>query len=94
MKCNDMRRIPPLDAEMERLLMDKVHHTKRKLKDVVDDAVRFASAPEPSGMTGLREPAAMRLRAEIDPFRMNDMEGDLEAKAFMETTVRLLETRR
>jgi hypothetical protein len=88
-----MRTTVTLDADVERLLKDEAHRTKRGFKAVLNDAVRSALARKEAGAVKLRKPAIMGLRVGIDPRRLNDIEGDLDAKAFLETTGRLLKKR-
>jgi hypothetical protein len=86
-----MRTTVTLDADVERLLRETMHRTRRSFKDTLNRALR-------AGLTG-RPPARRRrqfvvrarpmgLREGIDPTALNKLADELEVDAFTETTRR------
>jgi hypothetical protein len=76
-----MRTTLTLDPDVERLLTDEVHRTRRPFKQVVNDALRRGLAPRLSGEP--EEPYRVevhhaRLRPGIDPTAMNRLADELE----------------
>jgi hypothetical protein len=81
-----MRTTLTLEPDVARMLKDAAHRTRRPFKEVLNAAVR-------AGLTGGRQPAAapefvleatpLRLRAGIDPHRLNSLPDELEAEEFL-----------
>jgi len=79
-----MRTTVTLDADVERLLKEEMHRSRRPFKETLNRAVRAALAGAPAKAD--RPPfvvtaRAMRLRSGIDPASLNKLTDDLEADA-------------
>lgn len=80
-----MRTTVTLDRDVERLLREAMHRTRRSFKETLNAAVR-----QGLGATTARTRVApfvvqarpMGLRAGIDPTGLNKLADDLEAEAF------------
>jgi hypothetical protein len=86
-----MRTTVTLDPDVERLLREAMHARRLSFKDALNQAIRngltgVKSAREPRFKTRAR---ALGLRAGIDPARLNQRDGDLEAEALLALTQRL-----
>jgi hypothetical protein len=86
-----MRTTVTLDEDVERLLKDEMHRSRRPFKETLNRAVRAALGGAPAGAD--RPPfvvtaRAMRLRSGIDPASLNKLTDDLEADAFVEHRTR------
>jgi hypothetical protein len=81
-----------LDPDVERLLKDEAHRSRRSFKEVLNDAVRRGL--HPSGFVKKQKPFVvnarpMGLRSGVDPARLMEMADDLEVEAFLTLTKRL-----
>lgn len=82
-----MRTTVSLDADVERLLKDAMHRTRRSFKETLNRAIRTALGGEAA--TAPRVPfevaaRPLKLRAGIDPTSFNKLADELEAGAFQE----------
>jgi len=81
-----MRTTLTLDPDVERLLSDEVHRTRRPLKQVVNDALRRGLGPrladEPEAPYRVKVHHA-KLRAGIDPTAMNRLADELEDESIL-----------
>jgi hypothetical protein len=82
-----MRTTVTLDKDVERLLRDEMHRSRRSFKQALNAAVR-------SGLSGKALPAkgkrfvvkarALKLRTGIDPAGLNRLADELEVESFIE----------
>jgi DNA-binding transcriptional regulator YhcF (GntR family) len=82
-----MRTTVTLDKDVERLLRDEMHRSRKSLKQTLNSAVR-------SGLSGKMVPAkgkrfvvkarALGMRTGIDPAGLNRMVDELEVESFVE----------
>ena len=82
-----MRTTVTLDADVERLLKDAMHRTRRSFKETQNRAIRTALGGEAT--TPPRVPfevaaRPLKLRAGIDPTGFNKLTDELETSAFQE----------
>jgi hypothetical protein len=86
-----MRTTVTLDKDVERLLKEAMHRSRRSFKETLNRAVRAALGATPAGperpMFVLRA-RSLGLRAGIDPTSFNKIADDLEADAFLENDAR------
>ena len=87
-----MRTTVTLDPDVERLLKEAAHETRRSFKQVLNDAVRAGLRPS---STVRRKRFAVKarpmgLRPGIDPTRLTEFADELETEAFLEATKRLI----
>jgi len=81
-----MRTTVTLDQDVERLLKESMHRSRRGFKETLNAAVRAALGPrsvaaaKPFVVTA----RPMGLRAGIDPAGLNKLADELEAEAFLE----------
>ena len=79
-----MRTTVTIDRDVERLLRDEMHRSKRSFKETLNTTVRAALSKRPA--RSAQAPFAimarpLRLRAGIDPTSFNRLADDLEADA-------------
>lgn len=82
-----MRTTVTLDPDVVRLLAEEEHRLRKPFKQVLNDAVRRALSPRRAGSSTRYEVPVFhaRLRAGIDPRRMNQLVDELEVDAFLAT---------
>jgi predicted transcriptional regulator len=83
-----MRTTVTLDPDVERLLKETAHQTRKSFKQVLNDAVRNGLA---ASSTAKRKPFIVRarsmgLRAGVDPTQLAKFEDELETEAFLEAS--------
>jgi hypothetical protein len=83
-----MRTTVTLDPDVERLLRDEGHRSKKSFKEVLNAAVRDSLRPAPRRLPKLLPPRSMGLRTGIDPRDLAGMADELEADAYLSTTAR------
>ena len=87
-----MRTTVTLDHDVERLLREAMHRSRRSFKETLNRALRAALGREPAhaGRPAFVLTArALRLRAGIDPTSFNKLADELEADAFREQHTRV-----
>ncbi len=85
-----MRTTVTLDQDVERLLRERMHRTRRSFKETLNEAVRAGLAAQ-EGITPRPfeiKSHAMGLRPGIDPDGMNKLVDELEIEAAMEQMAR------
>ena len=86
-----MRTTLTLDPEVERLVSDEVHRTRRPFKQVVNDAIRRGLAPrladEPQERYRI-DVHRTKLRPGIDPTSMNRLADELDDEGALEKATR------
>lgn len=85
-----MRTTVTLDDDVERLLKDAIHRTRKSFKETLNHAIRRglvpdAASPEPFAV----EAQAMGLKAGIDPLELSKQNDLYEIDAFKDVTHRL-----
>lgn len=87
-----MRTTVTLDKDVERLLKEAMHRSRRSFKETLNRAVRAALGREtaPSGRPAFVLTARpLGLRAGIDPTSFNKLADELEADVFREQHTRV-----
>jgi hypothetical protein len=82
-----MRTTVTLDKDVERMLRNAMHRTRRSFKEVLNATLRtgLRGIPVPDQRPEfVVKPQALGLRAGIDPTSLNKIADDLEADAFRE----------
>jgi hypothetical protein len=82
-----MRTTVTLDKDVERLLRNAMHRTRRSFKETLNSAVRTALGQPPDlsvRPTFVLTPRPLGLRAGVDPTSFNKLADELEADAFRE----------
>ena len=82
-----MRTTVTLDKDVERMLRDAVHQSRRSFKETLNAALRIGLTARPARRMGPRfsvKARPMGLRPGIDPASLNKLADDLEADAFLE----------
>jgi predicted transcriptional regulator len=86
-----MRTTVTLDPDVERLLKEAAHETRRSFKQVLNDAVRAGLQASSTNVRRKRfsvKARPMGLRPGIDPTRLAELADELETEAFLESTRR------
>ncbi|NUM52890.1 MAG: antitoxin [Candidatus Hydrogenedentes bacterium] len=81
-----MRTTVTLDPDVERLLKDAMHRTRRSFKETLNDAVRTGlrvSEPQRERKPFKVEARPMGLRPGIDPAGFNKLVDELEVEDFI-----------
>jgi predicted transcriptional regulator len=87
-----MRTTVTLDPDVERLLKETAHETRRSFKQVLNDAVRAGLRASSATVRRKRfsvKARPMGLRPGIDPTKLTELADELETEAFLEATRRL-----
>jgi hypothetical protein len=82
-----MRTTVTLDKDVERLVRDAMHRSRRSFKETLNAALRTGLAAKPARITGPRfvvKARPMGLRTGIDPASLNKLADALEVDAFLE----------
>jgi len=77
-----MRTTVTLDSDVERILRDEIHRSRRSFKEVLNDAVRRALKPKSPHLPNLLPPVPMGVMPGVDPARLPDLADDLEVDAY------------
>jgi hypothetical protein len=77
-----MRTTVTLDADVESILREEIHRTRRSFKAVLNDAVRAALKPKSKQLPRLLPPVSMGVMAGVDPSRYTNLADELEAEAY------------
>jgi predicted transcriptional regulator len=86
-----MRTTVTLDPDVERLLKEAAHETRRSFKQVLNDAVRAGLRASSTTVRRRRfsvKARPMGLRPGIDPTRLAELADELETEAFLGTSRR------
>lgn len=86
-----MRTTVTLEKDVEQLLREAMHRSRRSFKETLNAAVRAGLAPSATARKGKPfkvKARAMQLRAGIDPASLNQLVDELEVEAFLESTSR------
>jgi hypothetical protein len=81
-----MRTTVTLDKDVERLLRDAMHRSRRSFKETLNAALRVALGGKPAQATNkpfVINARPMGLRAGIDPASFNKLADELQVDAFM-----------
>ncbi len=84
-----------IDPDVEQMLRDRMRQRQKSFKETLNEALRkgLGSTKTTSQGPYQVEALAMGLRTGVDPARLNQLNDELEADAFLETTRRLLRER-
>ncbi len=86
-----MRTTVTLEKDVERMLRDAMHRSRKSFKQTLNDAVRAGLGGKTLKTKARRfvvEARSMGLRAGIDPAGFNRLADDLDVEAFMEKQAR------
>jgi hypothetical protein len=78
-----MRTTVTLDPDVERLLKDEAHRTRKSFKAVLNESVRQVLNPKPAKMPKMLPPSRMG-KFLVDPGRLNQLADELEIEAHLE----------
>jgi hypothetical protein len=84
-----MRTTVTLDADVERLLREAMHRSRRSLKQTLNDAVRASLRPNskrPRRAAFVIRARPLSLRVGIDPASLNKLNDELEVQAFLRSS--------
>ena len=83
-----MRTTLTLEPDVARLIQDAVHRQRRPMKQVVNDALRRALAPETKRERLHLVPHESAVRPGLDPARLNQLADELEDEAVLDAARR------
>lgn len=86
-----MRTTVTLEKDVERMLRDEMHHSRRSFKETLNAAVRAGLGGKPLKKKATKFVVKARplgLRSGIDPASFNKLADDLEVDAFLEKSSR------
>ena len=86
-----MRTTVTLEADVERMLRDAMHRTRKSFKQTLNGALRTGLSVKTVQTKGRQfdiEAKPMGLRAGVDPAGFNKLADDLEVDAFLEKQAR------
>lgn len=87
-----MRTTVTLDKDVEKILRDAMHRTRKSFKDTLNSAIRAGLSP--GGRATKPQPFVVKARPMglppgIDPTSFNKLNDELEADAYLKTTNKL-----
>lgn len=77
-----MRTTVTLDSDVERILREEIHRSRKSFKVILNDAVRAALKPKSQQLPKLLPPVSMGIMTGVDPVRFTNMADELEADAY------------
>ena len=83
-----MRTTVTLDKDVERLVREAMHRSRRSFKETLNDGLRAGLGATPARAQGRRfvvKARPLRLRRGIDPADLNKLADALEVEAFLES---------
>lgn len=83
-----MRTTVTLDSDVEHILKEESHRTRKSFKEVLNAAVRKALSPPVEQLPALLPPRRLGMTAGIDPRSLSGLADDMEADAFLKITRR------
>ena len=92
-----MRTTVTLDADVEQLLREAMRRQGKGFKETLNDALRRGlgpSDPESEARQFVVESRPLRLRPELAPTLLGELDDDLEIAGFLGKTARLHERRK
>ena len=88
-----MRTTVTLESDVERLIREKMHRSRKSFKKTLNDAVRQALLSETGQVKKnpfVVEAHSMGNMPGIDPATLSDLDTDLEVERYQEVTKKLL----
>ena len=92
-----MRTTVTLESDVERLIREKMHRSRKSFKKTLNDAVRQALMSETKLVKKTRfvvKARPMGMIPGIDPASLNDLDTDLEVEQFKKVTENLLKQKK
>lgn len=83
-----MRTTLTLDPDVAHLIEDAVHRERRPMKQIVNDALRRALAPQTRRQHVRLVAHRSAVRPGLDPARLNQLADELEDEAILDATHR------
>jgi hypothetical protein len=80
-----------LDKDVERLLRDAMHHSRKSFKQTLNDGLRVGLGARPTprpGVPFVLKARPLGLRTGVDPAGFNKLADDLDVDAFIEKPAR------
>jgi len=77
-----MRTTVTLDSDVERILREEIHLSRKSFKEILNEAVRTALKPKPRQLPKLLPPVSMGVITGIDPARFTNLADELEVNAY------------
>lgn len=82
-----MRTTVTLDSDVERVIRDEIHRSRKSFKEVLNEAVRSALKPSVKNIPKLLPARELGLRTGFDPRELSDVADELEAEAFLKMAI-------
>jgi len=77
-----MRTTVTLDSDVERILRDEIHRSRKSFKEILNDAVRKALKPKAPHQPKLLPPVSMGTMHGVDPTRFTNLVDELDVEAY------------
>lgn len=77
-----MRTTVTLDSDVERILRDEIHRSRKSFKEILNDAVRTALKPKLRQLPKLLPPVSMGVTTGVDPARLSNLADEMEVSAY------------
>ena len=77
-----MRTTVTLDSDVERILRDEVHRSRKSFKEILNNAVRTALRPKSRPFPELLPPVSMGTAPGVDPAGFAALADELEVEAY------------
>lgn len=77
-----MRTTVTLDSDVERILREEIHRSRKSFKVILNDAVRAALKPKSQQLPKLLPSVSMGVMSGADPVRFTNLADELEADAY------------
>ena len=78
-----MRTTVTLDSDVESILKEDTHRSRKSFKEVLNAAVRKALCPRPAKAPKLLPPRSLGLANGIDPRDLSDLADEMEAETHL-----------
>lgn len=77
-----MRTTVTLDSDVDRILREEIHRTRKSFKEILNNAVRTALKSKPRQLPKLLPPVSMGVMTGVDPARLTNLADEMEVDAY------------
>jgi hypothetical protein len=84
MPCS-VRTTVTLDPDVERMIREEIHHSRKSFKEVLNQAVRSALKANSKRLPDFLPPVAMGVMPGVDPAGLAALADELEVESYLST---------